>query len=124
MDALVDHYVDGPQIDTICAIEARGFLFAAPMAYRMGTGVVPIRKPGMAGTVGSGLTRLPQPGQVRTWDSSGLKHFGQFIGVSPLMMRAAPAGHVLCFHFIGLRIVWGENRAGKIGPKARIPRRV
>lgn len=46
VDALVDHYVDGPLIDTICAIEARGFLFAAPMAYRMGTGVVPIRKPG------------------------------------------------------------------------------
>lgn len=30
----------------VCAAEARGFMFAAAMAYKLGWGVVPIRKPG------------------------------------------------------------------------------
>jgi adenine phosphoribosyltransferase len=34
------------RIDAVCAIEARGFLFGAGVAYRLGTGVVPIRKKG------------------------------------------------------------------------------
>ena len=32
--------------DVIVSIEARGFLLAAPMAYRMGKPLVPVRKPG------------------------------------------------------------------------------
>ena len=34
------------QVDLVAAIEARGFLFAAPIALRLGSGFVPIRKPG------------------------------------------------------------------------------
>ena len=34
------------QIDVIAAAEARGFIFAAPLAIRLGAGFVPIRKPG------------------------------------------------------------------------------
>ena len=30
----------------MAGIEARGFLFAAPVAYRLGAGLIPIRKPG------------------------------------------------------------------------------
>ena len=30
----------------VCAAEARGFLFAAAIAYKLGLGVVPVRKPG------------------------------------------------------------------------------
>ena len=33
-------------IDVIAAAEARGFLFAAPLALKLGVGMVPIRKPG------------------------------------------------------------------------------
>ena len=33
-------------INVIAAAEARGFLFAAPLALEMGVGMVPIRKPG------------------------------------------------------------------------------
>ena len=32
--------------DTIVCIEARGFLFAAPMAYELGKPLVPVRKRG------------------------------------------------------------------------------
>ena len=33
-------------LDAIAAVEARGFLFAAPMALSLGLGVIPVRKPG------------------------------------------------------------------------------
>ena len=33
-------------IDAIAAVEARGFLFATPLALAFGVGVIPVRKPG------------------------------------------------------------------------------
>lgn len=45
VDALADHWC-GDSIDHIVGIEARGFLFAAPLAYRCGAGFVPARKRG------------------------------------------------------------------------------
>lgn len=36
----------GQQLDAIGAAEARGFLFAAPLALKLRVGLVPIRKPG------------------------------------------------------------------------------
>lgn len=43
IDALLDYYA-GREIDMVVAIEARGFIFGAPMAYEMGAGFVPVRK--------------------------------------------------------------------------------
>ena len=34
------------QIDVVAAAEARGFIFAAPLALELGVGFVPVRKPG------------------------------------------------------------------------------
>ena len=45
IDKAVDLYKD-KNIDAIAAIEARGFLFAAPFAYNMGIPIIPIRKKG------------------------------------------------------------------------------
>jgi adenine phosphoribosyltransferase len=42
---MADHY-RGQPIDAVAAAEARGFLFAAPLALALGVGFVPIRKPG------------------------------------------------------------------------------
>ena len=42
---MADHYRP-LDIDVITAAEARGFLFAAPLALELGVGFVPIRKPG------------------------------------------------------------------------------
>ena len=36
----------GEPIDVIAGIEARGFMLAAALAYEMGLGIVPVRKPG------------------------------------------------------------------------------
>ncbi|NLE39495.1 MAG: adenine phosphoribosyltransferase [Pirellulaceae bacterium] len=42
---LADRFRDA-RIDLVAAAEARGFLFAVPLAIELGAGVVPIRKPG------------------------------------------------------------------------------
>ena len=44
IDTLVEHYRHNPP-DIIASIESRGHIFAAPMAYLLGAGFVPIRKP-------------------------------------------------------------------------------
>jgi adenine phosphoribosyltransferase len=45
IDRIVEPWRDVP-IDAVAAIEARGFLFAAPVALELGVGVIPVRKPG------------------------------------------------------------------------------
>jgi adenine phosphoribosyltransferase len=45
IDSLFDAVKD-KKYDLICAPEARGFIFGAPLAYRLGIGFIPIRKPG------------------------------------------------------------------------------
>lgn len=44
VDALANHYV-GKDIDRVVGIEARGFIFAPMVAYRLNAGFVPVRKP-------------------------------------------------------------------------------
>lgn len=45
VDALAEPFHDSG-VELIAAAEARGFIFAAPLALRLGAGFVPIRKPG------------------------------------------------------------------------------
>jgi adenine phosphoribosyltransferase len=44
IDGLKDHYC-GAQVDVVIGIEARGFIFAPALAYALGAGFVPVRKP-------------------------------------------------------------------------------
>lgn len=44
IDQLYDHYHTKP-VDAVAGIEARGFIFGPALAYRLGAGFVPIRKP-------------------------------------------------------------------------------
>jgi adenine phosphoribosyltransferase len=44
IDKLCEHYT-GKKIDIVTGIEARGFIFAPALAYRLGAGFVPVRKP-------------------------------------------------------------------------------
>jgi adenine phosphoribosyltransferase len=44
IDRLCEHY-KGHTIDVVAGIEARGFIFAPALAYRLGAGFVPVRKP-------------------------------------------------------------------------------
>ena len=45
IDQLSEHYV-GKDIDLVLGMEARGFIFAPALAYRLNAGFVPVRKPG------------------------------------------------------------------------------
>ena len=44
VDQLCEHY-QVQTIDVVVGIEARGFIFAPALAYRLGAGFVPVRKP-------------------------------------------------------------------------------
>jgi adenine phosphoribosyltransferase len=44
IDRLCEYY-EGRKIDLVAGIEARGFIFAPALAYRLGAGFVPVRKP-------------------------------------------------------------------------------
>jgi len=44
IDALTEQ-CRGMQIDTIIGVESRGFIFATPLAYQLGAGFIPVRKP-------------------------------------------------------------------------------
>lgn len=45
IDAIA-HYLKDKNIDVIVGPEARGFIFGVPVAYALGVGFVPVRKPG------------------------------------------------------------------------------
>jgi len=45
IETLYDHYKNR-SVDVVVGIEARGFLLASSLAYKLGVGVVPVRKPG------------------------------------------------------------------------------
>jgi len=45
VDLLYNRYAN-KKIDKVIGIESRGFILAAPLAYRLGCGFVPVRKPG------------------------------------------------------------------------------
>src|SRR5205085_4706178 len=45
IDAIADHFAGG-EVHKVLGVEARGFIAAAPVAYRFGAGFVPVRKAG------------------------------------------------------------------------------
>jgi adenine phosphoribosyltransferase len=44
VDALATAF-EGTKVDAVIGVEARGFIFAPALAYHLGTGFVPVRKP-------------------------------------------------------------------------------
>ena len=57
VDSLAERYKDCGATKIVAA-EARGFIFGAPLAYKMGIGFVPVRKPG----------KLPYKNRCVTYD--------------------------------------------------------
>ncbi len=45
IDLMLEPYRD-EQVDIVVGMESRGFIFSAPMAYELGTGLAPVRKLG------------------------------------------------------------------------------
>jgi len=57
VDAVTGHYAASPPAKVV-GIEARGFILAAPVAYRLRAGFVPVRKAG----------KLPAPAYAESYD--------------------------------------------------------
>jgi len=45
VETMAGHY-NGKEVDAILGAEARGFIFGSAVAYKMGIGFIPVRKPG------------------------------------------------------------------------------
>jgi adenine phosphoribosyltransferase len=45
IDLMLEPFLETP-VDLVVGMESRGFIFSAPMAYRLGVGLVPVRKLG------------------------------------------------------------------------------
>lgn len=45
VDGIVEEFA-GVEVDRVVGVESRGFIFGAAVAYRIGAGFVPVRKPG------------------------------------------------------------------------------
>jgi adenine phosphoribosyltransferase len=45
IDLIAEHF-EGQRVDRVLGVEARGFIIAAPVAYRFGAAFVPVRKAG------------------------------------------------------------------------------
>ena len=57
VDAIADRFKDAG-VTKVLGAEARGFMFASPVAYRLGAGFVPARKPG----------KLPREAYAQSYD--------------------------------------------------------
>src|ERR1700674_2273254 len=55
VDELGDHYT-GQKVDAVVGIEARGFILAPALAYRLNAGFVPVRKPKKLPSKTTGVT--------------------------------------------------------------------
>jgi len=75
LQAAVDELVSlaPADIDVVVGMEARGFIFAAPVALRLGAGFVPVRKPGkLPGAVDEEAFSLEYGSQVLTIHTDAL----------------------------------------------------
>lgn len=122
--------VDAPEI--VVGIEARGFIFGTAIAYSLGLGFVPLRKPGKlpGETVGRdfeleyGTDRIEmhigsiQPGQ-RVLIVDDLIATGGTAEAAVELVRAAGGEIVECAFVIGLPDLGGMERLEKLGCKVR-----
>lgn len=64
VETIANHYVD-TGITCVAGIEARGFIFGTAVAYKMGLGFVPLRKPGKLPGEVIGMTYQLEYGEDR-----------------------------------------------------------
>jgi adenine phosphoribosyltransferase len=72
VDRLSEHYID-QKVDLVLGMEARGFIFAPALAYRLNAGFVPVRKVGKlpAATVKFDYHRRHRRGHREAGDFTG-----------------------------------------------------
>ena len=87
IDGLKYHYREA-QVDVVLGIEARGFIFAPALAYALGAGFVPVRKPKKLPAECVSVTYALEYG------TDSLEMHKDAIGAGPARAdRGRPAGH-------------------------------
>ncbi len=66
LDSLAAHFADRP-VDKVVGIEARGFILAAPIAYLLDAGFVPVRKAGKLPWTDPGARSTPSSTAPTGW---------------------------------------------------------
>ena len=87
IDGLEHHYQDA-EVDVVLGIEARGFIFAPALAYALGAGFVPVRKPKKLPAECVSVTYDLEYGTDTPGDAQGRDRQRQ-----PRPDRRRPAGH-------------------------------
>ena len=117
IDQLAEQVTDY-RVDYIVGIESRGFIFGMPLAYKLGVGFAPVRKPGKlpaavhaasyALEYGSDTLEMHtdalQPGQ-RVWIVDDLLATGGTVGACCRLVehyQAQIAGCLFCIELVGL----------------------
>ncbi len=124
IDRLAEEFKD-QQVEVIAAAEARGFLFAAPLALKMGVGMVPIRKPGKlpfekhshsydleygSDTLEMHIDGIEEGENVLVVDD--LLATGGTVGACCEMITACKANIVACAFLIELKFLNGSSKLG------------
>jgi adenine phosphoribosyltransferase len=93
-------------IDLIAGIESRGFLFAAPLAYKHHKGLVKIRKPGklpqIAGKIHYGLEYGENTLEMQQGNGARLLIVDDLIATGGSMHAAADLAHEVGYQVIGI----------------------
>jgi adenine phosphoribosyltransferase len=93
------------QIDLIAGIESRGFIFAAPLAYKQHKGVVKIRKPGKlplaAGKITYGLEYGTNSLEMQQGNGARLLIVDDLMATGGSMTAAANLAKQVDYHVIG-----------------------
>lgn len=135
VDDLAAPHVDGAAssgIEVVVGIEARGFIFGTALAYQLGTGFVPLRKPGkLPGEtiwrdfeLEYGTDRIElhvdaiQPGQ-RVLLVDDLIATGGTAEAAVLLLREVGAEIVECAFVVDLPDLGGTTRLEKLGCSVR-----
>lgn len=127
VDDMVQRY-HAESIDKVAAIEARGFILGAPLAYQLGRGFIPVRKRGKlpAATVGQdyaleyGTDRIEmhvdaiEPGE-RVLLVDDLIATGGTAEAAVMLIRKMGGDIVACCFAIELADLGGRQRLEKLG---------
>jgi adenine phosphoribosyltransferase len=82
-----------PNIDVVVGMEARGFIFAAPVALALGAGFVPVRKPGkLPGDVYSQTFSLEYGDETLTVHSDAITEGARVLVIDDVLATGGTVG--------------------------------
>src|SRR5258707_5714125 len=95
VDALAAEF-EGMKIDTVIGVEARGFIFAPALAYHLGAGFVPVRKPKKLPAERTSISYDPEYGQDTLEIHSDAVSPGQRVIIADDLLAPGGTARAVC----------------------------